>query len=249
VKNYRILTILVIPYLTVCGGLYHLAYWGTFNINGPAYIGLYDLIKSFVHPFFYFFIIALLSFIVTEGIFHLNKVFPHGKGRNTPLGKKLNSKWGISISLIIWLSTVILLYSADDVNRWLSWAFIVGIVPMLFLDRLGLWLNEFDDKLRIHAIRIFVFIPILSFASGKYQSELIYKNIQYQYTTSEAILPYMISSKIDTLKFLGNVEHYIILTNLKNSKIILVNNDKLEVMQLKQKYGKGIYPQFPTFYP
>jgi hypothetical protein len=235
-KNYRILKILGLPYLIVCGCFYHISYWSTFNINGLAYIGLSDIVKSFVYPFIYFFVIALLSFIVSEGIFHLNKVFPHGAGRNTSVGKKLNSNLGISIFLIMWLATIILLYYIGTANRWLFWSFIVGTVPMLFLDRIGLWLNEFEDsKLRIHAIRIFVFLPILSFASGKYQSELIFKNFQYQYTTSDTILPFTLSPKIDTLKFLGNPEQYIILTDLNNSKIIFLNKEKLEVFELKQK--------------
>jgi hypothetical protein len=235
-KNYKILTIFGLPYLFVCGGLYNIAYWGTFRINGLAYIGLSELIKSVVHPCVYFIGIFLLSTIISEGILRLNKVLPHGGGRHTPVGEKLNSNWGISIHLVLWLSIVIFLYSYGNVNRWLPWAIIAGIAPMIFLDRIGLWSNDFDDsKLRIHAIRIFVFLPILSFASGKYQSELIYQNIQYQYITSDTIVPYWNSSTVDTLKYLGNVDQYILLTDFNNSKIVFVRNDKLDVFQLRQK--------------
>lgn len=234
-KNIKTIILLGIPYFTVCSGLYHIAYWDTFNINGLAYISLPDLIKSFVYPCIYFLFIAVLSFIIGEGIFHVNKVFPHGEGRNTAIGKKVNSIVGRSLSLILWLSLVITMYTYGNVYRWYYWSLIVGIVPMLVLDNLGFWLTEFtDNRIRIHAIRILVFLPIISFASGKYQSELIYKNIKYQYVTNDSIYPNYDSSKIDTLKYLGNTDKYFILANLKNSAIIFIRNDKLEIMSLRQ---------------
>ena len=235
-KNYKLITLFGLPYLTACSILYHFAYWDTFKINGLTFISLNELIKSFVHPFIYFFVIVALNFVITEGVFQINKVFPHGEGRNTFLGKKLNSKWGILISLIIWISIVIFLYFNGNVNRWFTWALLLGIVPMLFLDRYGLWLNEFENSnLRIHAIRIFVFLPILSFASGKYQSELIFRNIHYQYAAADTILHSTNNASKDILKFIGSTEQYIIFTNLNNSIFTFVRNDKLEVMQLKQK--------------
>jgi hypothetical protein len=235
-KNYRTIAVFGIPYLTFCAGLYHIAYWGTFDINGLAYIGLSDLVKSFVHPCLYFFAIALLSFILNEGILNLGIVFPYGGGRDTPTGRKLNSKWARSILLLLWLYMIFMLYSHGDAIRWLFWAFTVAIVPILVLDNLGLWKNDFEDyKLRVHAIRILVFLPVLSFASGKYQGELIFKNLQYQYTTSDTIIPNANSSKPDTLKFLGNAGDFFLLTDLTNTRIVFVKNDILTITQFQKK--------------
>lgn len=235
-KNLQTVTVYGIPYLTACAALYHIAYWGTFNVNGLAYIGLSDLIKSFVQPCLYFFVLVFFSFILNEGILKIGLIFPYGGGRNTPTGKALNSGWVKSILTLLWLVGIIFFYSNGDTFRWLYWAFIVATVPIFVIDDLGLWVDEFiDSKWRVHAIRIIVFLPILSFASGKYQSELIYKNIHYQYTTTVVLNQDSNSNKSDTLKFLGYLGNYFFLTDLKNTKIIFLSNDELPVLEFTNK--------------
>jgi hypothetical protein len=102
-KDYKPLLIFSVPYLTVSAGLYHLTFWSAFGINGLAYIGLQDIIKSFVFPFFSLFIFFILGVSLIESFFRIDKIFPSGGGRNTNIGKKLNSRIGILLALVFWL--------------------------------------------------------------------------------------------------------------------------------------------------
>ena len=233
-KNYQNIAIYVLPYITACAALYHIAYWGTFNVNGLAYINLSDLVKSFVQPCVYFFVIVLLSFIFNEGVLRIGIIYPYGGGKNTQVGKVVNKKWVRSILLLLWLFGIFFFYTNGDTTRWLFWAFTVSIVPIFVIDNSGFLENEFtNSKLRIHAIRVIVFLPILSFSSGKYQREMIFKNLRYQYTTSVTIDSNI--NRPDTLKYLGNLDNYFLMTDLSNTKIIFVRNDKLSIIQFENK--------------
>lgn len=68
-------SILLIPYFTVCSGLYHVAFWDTFNLNGLAYIGISDLIKSFIYPFLTFGLTIFIGIIIVSLLTALTKYF------------------------------------------------------------------------------------------------------------------------------------------------------------------------------
>lgn len=234
--SQKIITVIGLPYLTACGILYHFAYWDSFNINGLSLISLNDIIKSFIHPFLYFFIIISISVGINEIIFTPTKIFPHGGGRDSNIGKKLNSKWGLAISISIWICVIYFLYNYGNVQRWYIWAIAFGTVPFLLLDRLGFWSNEFkNNKYRLHAIRLLVFLPTISFASGKYQSEMILKNIHYQYAFTYNIIPNSLDSKIRKIKLLGSTEQYFVFSNLNNENIIFLRSDKINSIILNHE--------------
>jgi hypothetical protein len=235
IKDYKTLLIFSIPYFTACGGLYHLAFWSTFDINGLAYIGLQDVIKSFVYPFISLFILFVFSVILNETIFRTDKIFPSGGGRTTNLGKKLNSNIGISISLIVWLTIVLILFFNDNIDRWYLWAIVTGMMPATFLDRIELLHNYINnERIRKYTIWLLVYIPIFSFASGKYQSQLIQQNIKYKYTLRQKFVPNSNTFATDTLKFIGNTDKQIFLTDLNNSTIFILRTDNIDTLILKQ---------------
>lgn len=237
-KDYRPLLLFSIPYLTVSAGLYHLAFWSTFDINGLAYIGLQDVIKSFVFPFISVFILFVLGVSLNEIFLSFSsfddKLVPGG-GRNGKIGKKLNSKIGISIILFIWLITVLILYSIDNVGCWIIWAAVTGLVPVTVIDRNEIF-HEFieNNKLRKYTIWILVYIPIFSFASGKYQSQLIHKNLKYKYTVRQKAIPNSDSYTVDTLKFIGNTGRQVFFTDINNSTIFILRADNIDTLILKQ---------------
>jgi len=238
-KDFKTLLIFSFPYFTVCGGLYHLVFWSTFDINGLAYIGLQDVIKSFIYPFISLFILFFFGIILNETFLNSDKILPSGGGRNTNLGKKLNSNIGIKISLIAWLAMVVILYFNDNIDRWYVWACITGLVPITFLNRIELLRNYIEDRrIRRYAIWLLVYIPIFSFASGKYQSQLIYQNINYKFTTRQKIDGSSNTLKIDTLKFIGNTEKQIFLTDLNNSTVFILRADNIDTLSLKQHKDK-----------
>lgn len=234
-KDYKPFLIFSVPYLTVSAGLYHLTFWSTFGINGLAYIGLQDIIKSFVFPFFSLFILFILGISLGESFFRIDKIFPSGGGRNTNTGKKLNSKIGISLALIFWLTIVLILYFNDNVERWYIWAIVTGIVPITFFDRIEIFHDYIENaRIRKYAIWILVYIPIFSFAAGKYQSQLIQQNLKYKYTIRQKAIPNSNSYTIDTLKFIGNTDKQVFLTDLNNSTIFILRADNIDTLILKR---------------
>ena len=254
-KDFKGFSIFLIPYLFACSGLYHIAYWDTFDINGLAYIGLTELIKAFIYPFLSFgfsFIIGLLiseigfriddwwqsdpptSFKV-KGSLQQPEFMPSGGGRNTKIGKVLNSKLALFILVILWGLLVLFVYRWNSTQRWLIWAFTVSVVPYVFLDRAGLFNSIFENNsIRQQVIRLIIYIPIFSFAAGKYESELVYKNIKYKYLIKEILLPKSDSLKNDTIKLIGSSEQYLFMTDLKNSTILLIRSDKIDSLKLQQ---------------
>lgn len=234
-KNLKSASILLIPYFTVCSGLYHVAYWDTFNLNGLAYISISDLIKSFIYPFFTFSLTILIGIIYSEFAYGIDKVFPNGGGRQTTTGKKLNSKIGIAIGLTIWILLIILSYSYMTASTWFMFGFLISIVPSVLLDRLGIFQGTFSNEtIRHHIIRLMIYIPAFSFAAGKYHSSLIEQNLKYKYTISQKVIPNRNSLANDTLKLIGNTDQQYFFTDLKNSTIYILRSDKIDTLVLRQ---------------
>lgn len=234
-KDYKPLLLFSVPYLTISAGLYHLTFWSTFGINGLAYIGLQDIVKSFVFPFISLFILFIFGVALNEIFFGIDKNIQPGGGRNINIGKKLNSKIGISLALIFWLTIVIVFYNIDSVERWYIWAGFTGIVPIVLFDRIEIFYDYIENaRIRKYAIWILVYIPIFSFASGKYQSQLIQQNIKYKYTIRQKEILNSNSYTIDTLKFIGNTDKQVFLTDLNNSTIFILRADNIDTLILKQ---------------
>ncbi len=234
-KYLKSFSIFSIPYFSACGGLYHIAFWGTFNINGLEYIGISELIISFVYPFLSFFGFFLIGFLFNRLIIDREQILPHGGGRDTSVGKFLNSKIVITFLVILWLFIVIFLYKHDSTGRWIIWAILVGIVPFLYLDRSGFLIEAIENhKLRINIIQTLIYIPIFSFAAGKYNSELIYKNQEFKYTVVSNINSGEIYPHIDTLKLLGRTENYLFLSDLANNTTLMLRSESVDSLILKE---------------
>ena len=69
-KELTNFSLLLIPYLTICGALYHISYWQIFDLNGLAFINVIDIIKSSVYP-----ILSILFLTICSNIFFL--IFVH----------------------------------------------------------------------------------------------------------------------------------------------------------------------------
>lgn len=225
-KNIQPLLLILVPYFTVCGCIYHMVFWDTFHLNGLAYLAAGDILKSYVYPFLAFSIWFFLG-LVSNQFTGMNRVFPSGGGRETPVGKRLNSKVGIAICLMLWAVMVYLLYHRGSVDRWIFWGFWASFVPIVMIDRSGL-LNTIvtNHYYRIQVIRLLVIIPVFSFAAGKYHSELISKNIRYRYT---------VDAKGDTLKLIGQTDRQTFMQHLRSSTLFIINADKVDTLTLQEK--------------
>jgi hypothetical protein len=222
-----------IPFFTICGGIYHLAYWDTFDINGLAYIDLSEIIKVFIYPFVSAIIMFTIGIIIGKFIMP-STFFPNGNGSNTKVGKVLNSKWCIQLLIFIWAIVIYVLYNGISIHRWIVWGYIVGYVPWLYLNKTGFLHDYFkNERIRISFLIVLIYLPIYSFSTGKYNSELIKKNLKYEYITE--LKTNSDVGRVDSLKLLGYTGKFYIISNLNNDNLLIIESSKIEYIKLRQK--------------
>ena len=235
-KKISEILLALIPYLTLSAGLYQLTYWSKFDINGLEFISISDLLKSSIYPIIITFVFIVIGIILGEGIFRFDDKLKSGEGRQTKVGKALNSKIGLTILILTWILLLYILYNFGNVYRWIIWAFLFSAVPTTLLDRLGLWQNQFDNNIiRLWAIRIMIYIPVFSFCAAKINSETIYENIRYEYVSGKNITDYISKVPIretDTLKYLGMTDKYLHFTTPDNEEKYFVKKDKLDYIRI-----------------
>jgi hypothetical protein len=233
----------LIPYLTLCAGLYQLTYWAGFEINGLSFISATEVLKSAIYPIVITFVFVIIGIVAGESIFNFDKeLLGRGEGRKTKVGKALNSRIGISIVLILWIGSLYYLYNNGNTLRWIIWAFLFSSVPTTALDRIGLWVDSFDNStVRLWVIRLLIYIPVFSFSSAKINSEYIRKNIKYDYVLVTDLKKYikdLPKTDNDTLKFIGLTDKYLCFVTMDNRDKFFFKNDKVDHFKLTN-FSKG----------
>jgi hypothetical protein len=236
-KNIKSFAIFLIPYFTICSGIYHITYWDTFEINGLSYLGISELLKSFIYPFLGCVFIFLINSILINSFNNYNNIFPNGGGRNSNIGKKLNSKISINIILILWLFTTIYLYKNSKTDSWFIFGMYFAFTTSTIIARIA-EANNYIEKHTSLIIKFLVYIPIFSFVAGKYQSELIQDNVKYKYTISQKINANNKLEKNDTLKLIGNSDNQYFFTDLKNLNIYIIRSEIIDTLVLKKYNSK-----------
>ena len=225
-KDIRISALLLIPYLTICGTLYHVAYWGKFNLNGLMLISASDIVKYATLPILPSFLLAAIQMFFWQYVFRMDTLYPPAPapGNKPRIENFKHHKLLTSGLLLTWAAMSVLLYVIDlNTIRWTAWAYLTSVPIPIFLARNGFLERQIaNDKFRMITVTLLVLLPLLAFARGKEDSEYIYKNEGYQY-----ILPH--SEKTDTLKYLGMTQEKIVFTDMRNSRIIILSasNDTL----------------------
>jgi len=232
-SDLKSFTFWTIPYLTICGGIYHLAFWDTFNINGLSYISLGDIIKSFLYPF--------LSAIIMFGlgiIIGATKKSPDQSQEDTSKKSKLkviiNSRLFNEIFIFFWVVIIYILYKYGSIHRWLLWGFITGLVPYVYLIKTGFLSEYFNNKrVWLSILSIMIFLPTYSFSIGKLNAETIKINKKYNYVIdlkSEVNI-----SRTDTLKLIGFTGKHYFFTNFKNDFTLIIESDKIDYIEFAAK--------------
>jgi hypothetical protein len=115
--KYKLLITGLVPYLTICGGLWNWAYWSTFDINIFVFVDVTDVIKSFVLPL----LSSAVFFIAGQviGWFFFQQRLEYGGGANTKAGLFLR-KYSKLIAFI-WLNLLVtFLILSDDPYKWIA---------------------------------------------------------------------------------------------------------------------------------
>jgi hypothetical protein len=238
-KDSKSLFLYLIPYMTFCGALYHVTFWDRFDINGLAFISLSDILKSAVYPIFSILLSVVYNLTVQ------NLILPSSADNTVkPVFKKgiSNTKLLIFYLIITTLATLIfyLTNTIKDPTNYVFYGGLNAIAISIFMVNSGFLAGQFtSERMRRLVIDLIVFIPIVSYYTGKYRSEQVYQNLKYKYSIKTNINPTTSlttsSYSLDTLKFVGNTDKHFVFTDLKNSKILFVKSDIVDTLILYDK--------------
>jgi hypothetical protein len=220
------ISLLLIPYLTVCGVLFHIAYWDTFGLNGLSFISASDIIKSAVYP-----ISTSLLWIFPWAIGYFFKV------KNVELiadGKIFKKEWQENLFFISWVVLTNIVYFINIPYKWQLFPFIASILPVLYLLELNFLKPYFKKEMdRFAFIFLAVFFLLFSYSAGKYQGNLILSNQKYKYikNISPSLNQSMRTNK-DTLKYIGSSGNSSFFTDLKNQAVLIIKESTLDTLIL-----------------
>lgn len=183
-----------------------------------------DIIKSFISPLF----ITAVLFIIGQLLnwVFLRKTLPYGGGADTRTGLFLRKY--TKFILFFWLSLVAtLLLVSDDPYRWISAVWMILPVLSVPVMESGL-LSEtiLDRNLRATILTILTAIPLLSFATGKKEGEIVFKNEKFTTIDIETIKQVR-STDTTTYKFLGLAGDFIFGVSLDNKTTLIIPKEGL----------------------
>lgn len=238
-NNLTVISSIMIVYFTICGTLWHIGYWSTFDINILQYITVGEIIKSFIIPFLSSGIIFLITYFtinyvtIADNINKTDKYFS-GKGKDTRVGRYLNKNKYFFLTCYFVLLFFIYLFASHP--KWLFLPLLLAIPIGIILSHQQLFINIIPHPdLRYFVLTLFVYLPLLSFGLSKYNGLNVRDNIKYKMiskieTSSKTNLDSLIG-----FKYLGSAGNKIFLSKLDNSEIVLLNDNLIDYIGLKPK--------------
>ncbi len=226
------ITTLILIYLFICGSLYLIGFWSTFEIDIFSIISIYDIPKSFVFPLLVSQGAYLLNYL-TSGVLDLNderenKNFFITMNEGLPLWKKLPlvAITSIRMWLIYIVGGMTLLIKRPYTNSayWAISSF--AIVYFLLHQFVNIeWLKREipSSKMRAYLGHLIIFLPISCFSIAKIKSLEIYNNkCDIHFVTN---LPKPSCDSISKLKLLGFAGDIIVVSTEDNKNVFFFNKD------------------------
>ena len=215
-----------IGFLFLCGTLYIIGFWITFDFDITTYVDILDIPKSFVFPMAAAVGLSALSiaYQIIIRMYPANKKqapdTPHKPDRLFLFLSKIEI-WVYALISLVGLS--ILFYFSKEAFYFLS-TFLIGIFLAKDVSRVLVASGLTNPYVLWATLLIICFLPTGSFTIGKLESLGIYNNEDYFKVTH---IDYMTPSggKLEevNLKLIGKLGSFVFLTDSLNSKIVTVN--------------------------
>jgi len=239
-KNIPITTILL-TYLYICGVLYLVGYWSTFDVDVFSLISIYDIPKSFVFPLLISQLFFLLNYLTgnfvdfttdREGLNYFIQINPEWKGFKRRIILTLTS-------LNLWMSlpiTYFIINYNETKNNWFFW-FAGSFILSYYLLYRFLNLDIVRANIKSYILRLFIghfliFFPISCLSTGKIQSILILHNKAIKHISIESKTIKSVNATTDSLKLLGFISDRVIYGTLDNKHIYISNKDSYDTVVL-----------------
>ena len=225
-KDISKLFLLIIPYLTLCSGIYHISYWSVFDINGLEIISLSNLIKTSIYPFLSnstLFFTSALPVIVTSNT-NITSKAKSNENNDSEL-----PNWLLKIFYIVWILVATLFFH----YRW--WGFfpiLIAIGFLLFiLPRSAYQIRGFTSTQNFNFWFIICIIPAYFFTAGKIQADNIFNNSIFRCIVSNQATWF--AENPTKCKYLGESDDRLILSDLYNRNIVYVKKETFPTLQYK----------------
>jgi len=242
-KNIPITTLLL-TYLFVCGVLYLIGFWSTFDIDVFSLISIYDIPKSFAFPL-----------LISQGFFVLNVITGNVSDLTDDRENRdhfitINPEWkGIKRGILytissinLWVICSISLMAAnmyDYKNNSLFWVLTSLIVSYYLLHKfvnLDIVKKNFKNRILRYFIGHFiVFFPISCLSTGKIQSISILHNNDNKYISIININRASPMTDTTRVKLLGFISDRIIYGTLDNKRTYILNKSACDGILLTKK--------------
>lgn len=242
------ITTLILLFLFICGSLYLIGYWGTFDVDISNIVSATDIPKSFIMPF-----------VVSNGMLIANIllqiiIFRHLKEQVVPKSEEVKKRtffgrfWRflLSVDAIFSLSAVFIIseYENNKLNGvyWLVSGFTVSILVGIKIVNLPAIRRIIPyEIIRMYTVMMLIYTPVMSFAIGKTRAINTYVNKQIRYATAIPTNTSINTQAIkdsSSLKLLGFLGDKIILSSLDNKKIYILNQSAFDIVELQDRAQK-----------
>jgi len=205
------LTFLMTGYTFAVGVLYEWGYWGRFDVNILQFMTLTDVVRSFAYPF----AAAIFTFMVGVALGSFIPItLPEGGGRETRVGKILNRRPVLILSLFAYVALALKIWWLGGPQRWTVPAAMLTPVLAAMVSRYEVLHGVISNpKLRSLITLVGVGMPVLAFAHGATNAEQVLESVSYfqaKFPNDEAIY-----------KYLGHAGEYIFLLSADNKTVHL----------------------------
>lgn len=219
---------ILIPYLTICCGFYHLIYWGQFGLNGLALITISDIIKSAAG---YLALAILFALGVALGYEIANRKVLKKKNKIAPETENENYTFlGVAIDIfftgVIPVLFFILLnyfFNFSRLNFFIMITVLIGGSLIEFVNINFLFAKDFNTRINKKIILlVLIYFPCFSAIIAFDNAMSILDNKSYKYLVRKGEF-----KNQDTLKFIGITEKNFVFTDMGNKNLYFLQQDSM----------------------
>lgn len=223
---------IIISYLFVCGGVYLLGFWGTFDVDAFSLVELWDIPKNFVGSFMFSGGVGIV--LILTMVFFINKLSYFNKENNTVTATvKQTVNRRIAFLGVIIIAIILFFFLRYNFYYWLSCAAILSWLLIAQIVRMPSFINLVNNYyLRIYVTMIVITTPVICFVSAKKDALAIYKNSNAQIIKIDDPKITSQKSEIGSLKLLGFLGDKLIVSTLDNEKIFVLNKSAFDVIEI-----------------
>lgn len=223
ITKYLPLATMLLIYYFVCGSLFEIGFWHTFNLDITSLISISEIPKNVVSPFIK---TQVLGVIMAVLLLLFSKI---EKGEsNYDWMKRTNPKahktfrFIIRISLLIVVGTAVALHKKHQYTPayWDFFTLFISIlISLLLLD--NKWI---ESKIKSTALKLFttltiIYLPLACLAVGKITSIDIFKNKEVQYISFQPNLG--IDKEYKLIRIVNGDKA--VIAPLDNHEIVIIN--------------------------